>query len=72
MAASIWGDALLGFMVTSLFGATMGLLAAAASARGLLQEQKIAISMDGRGAWRDNVFVERLWRREVAREIRTV
>jgi putative transposase len=29
---------------------------------GLLQEQQIAISMDGRGAWRDNVFVERLWR----------
>ena len=23
---------------------------------------KIAISMDGRGAWRDNVIVERLWR----------
>jgi len=22
----------------------------------------IAISMDGRGCWRDNVFVERLWR----------
>ena len=37
MAAPIWGDALLGFMVTSLFGATMGLLAAAASARGLLR-----------------------------------
>ena len=29
---------------------------------GLLSENKIAISMDGRGAWRDNVFVERLWR----------
>ena len=29
---------------------------------GLLQAQDIAISMDGRGAWRDNVFVERLWR----------
>ena len=29
---------------------------------GLLQEEKIEISMDGRGAWRDNVFVERLWR----------
>jgi putative transposase len=29
---------------------------------GLLQEKQIAISMDGRGAWRDNVFVERLWR----------
>ena len=29
---------------------------------GLLLENVIAISMDGRGAWRDNVFVERLWR----------
>jgi putative transposase len=29
---------------------------------GLLLDNKIAISMDGRGAWRDNVFVERLWR----------
>jgi len=29
---------------------------------GLLRDNEIAISMDGRGAWRDNVFVERLWR----------
>ena len=28
----------------------------------VLKDAKIAISMDGRGAWRDNVFVERLWR----------
>jgi putative transposase len=28
----------------------------------LLRDNGIAISMDGRGAWRDNVFVERLWR----------
>ena len=28
----------------------------------LLSENAIAISMDGLGAWRDNVFVERLWR----------
>lgn len=28
----------------------------------LLKKHKIEISMDGRGAWRDNVFVERLWR----------
>ena len=27
-----------------------------------LQDAKIAISMDGKGAWRDNIFVERLWR----------
>jgi putative transposase len=28
----------------------------------VLRENDIAISMDGRGSWRDNVFVERLWR----------
>ena len=28
----------------------------------VLKDAKIAISMDGKGAWRDNVFVERLWR----------
>ena len=27
-----------------------------------LLREEIAISMDGRGAWRDNVIVERLWR----------
>jgi putative transposase len=29
---------------------------------GLLLKNAIAISMDGKAAWRDNVFVERLWR----------
>ena len=29
---------------------------------GVLIREKIAISMDGKGAWRDNVFVERFWR----------
>ena len=29
---------------------------------GVLTRNKIAISMDGKGAWRDNIFVERLWR----------
>ena len=28
----------------------------------VLLDRGIAISMDGKGAWRDNVFVERLWR----------
>ena len=28
----------------------------------VLIKNGIAISMDGKGAWRDNVFVERLWR----------
>jgi transposase InsO family protein len=29
---------------------------------GLMQAHNIQISMDGTGRWRDNVFVERLWR----------
>ena len=28
----------------------------------VLAENSVAISMDGKGAWRDNVFVERLWK----------
>jgi putative transposase len=34
----------------------------AAAFTGVLAACGIAISMDGKGAWRDNVFVERLWR----------
>lgn len=29
---------------------------------GLLKQHDIRISMDGKGCWRDNVFVERLWK----------
>jgi putative transposase len=29
---------------------------------GVLIKNEIAISMDGKGAWRDNVFVERIWK----------
>ena len=29
---------------------------------GVLADREITISMDGKGAWRDNVFVERQWR----------
>ena len=29
---------------------------------GLLKDHGIQISMDGKGCWRDNVFVERLWK----------
>ena len=29
---------------------------------GLLQQAGVRISMDGRGRWMDNVFIERLWR----------
>jgi putative transposase len=29
---------------------------------GRLKEEGIKISMDGRGRWRDNVFIERVWK----------
>ncbi len=29
---------------------------------GMLKAHGVAISMDGKGSWRDNVFVERLWK----------
>jgi putative transposase len=29
---------------------------------GMLEAHRIGISMDGKGAWRDNVFIERFWR----------
>jgi putative transposase len=28
----------------------------------MVQSHGVKLSMDGRGAWRDNVFVERIWR----------
>ena len=34
-----------------------------------LHREQIAISMDGRGAWRDNVVVERLWRSVKYKEV---
>ncbi len=35
---------------------------ASGSALRCLAAREIKVSMDGKGAWRDNVFVERLWR----------
>ena len=28
----------------------------------MLKDHRVRISMDGKGRWRDNVFIERLWR----------
>jgi len=45
-----------------IFNTDRGSQFTSADFTGLLLGNAIAISMDGRGAWRDNVFVERLWR----------
>jgi putative transposase len=45
-----------------IFNTDQGSQFTSAAFTGLLLENQIAISMDGRGSWRDNVFVERIWR----------
>jgi putative transposase len=45
-----------------IFNTDQGSQFTSAAFTGLLLENGIKISMDGRGSWRDNVFVERLWR----------
>ena len=45
-----------------IFNTDQGSQFTSAAFTGLLLENAIRISMDGRGSWRDNVFVERLWR----------
>jgi putative transposase len=44
-----------------VFNTNQGSQFTSAAFTGLLLANKTAISMDGRGSWRDNVFVERLW-----------
>ena len=46
----------------AIFNTDQGSQFTSAAFTGLLRENAIAISMDSRGAWRDNIFVERLWR----------
>jgi putative transposase len=45
-----------------IFNTDQGCQFTRAAFTGLLQEYGIRISRDGKGCWRDNVFVERLWR----------
>ena len=45
-----------------IFNTDQGAQFTSAAFTGLLQAHGIAISMDGQGCWRDNIFVERLWR----------
>ena len=45
-----------------IFNTDQGSQFTGAAFTGALTDNGIAISMDGKGAWRDNVFVERLWR----------
>jgi putative transposase len=55
-------DALARHGKPNIFNTDQGSQFTGATFTGVLLKNGIAISMDGKGAWRDNVFVERLWR----------
>ena len=55
-------EALARYGKPEIFNTDQGSQFTSAAFTGLLLENVIAISMDGRGARRDNVLVERLWR----------
>jgi putative transposase len=55
-------DALARHARPEIFNTDQGSQFTSSAFTGVLSENGIAISMDGKGSWRDNVFVERLWR----------
>ena len=55
-------DALARYGKPDIFNTDQGSQFTGSAFTGVLADNGIAISMDGKGAWRDNVFVERLWR----------
>ncbi len=55
-------EALARFGKPDIFNTDQGSQFTSIDFTGILKREEIAISMDGKGCWRDNVFVERLWR----------
>lgn len=55
-------EALARFGKPEIFNTDQGRQFTSMAFTSVLLREEIAISMDGRGAWRDNVVVERLWR----------
>lgn len=55
-------EAIAKFGVPEIFNTDQGAQFTSAEFIGVLKQHGIRISMDGRGRWRDNVFIERLWK----------
>jgi putative transposase len=55
-------DALARYGCPEIFNTDQGSQFTSVEFLNVLRRRQIEISMDGRGCWRDNVFVERLWR----------
>jgi putative transposase len=61
-AVSLLAEALARHGNPQIFNTDQGSQFTCHSFTDVLVEHQIAISMDGRGSWRDNVFLERFWR----------
>ena len=55
-------EAIARYGTPEIFNTDQGSQFTSAAFTGLLMHHGIRISMDGKGCWRDNVFIERLWR----------
>ncbi len=55
-------EALRKYAVPEIFNTDQGSQFTSDAFIGILESHEIAISMDGKGRWLDNVFIERLWR----------
>jgi putative transposase len=55
-------EAIARYGTPEIFNTDQGSQFTSSAFTGLLTEHGIRISMDGKGCWRDNVFIERLWR----------
>lgn len=55
-------EAITRYGTPEIFNTDQGSQFTSAEFTGVLKAHDIRISMDGKGCWRDNVFVERLWR----------
>ena len=58
----IEAEALASYGTPTIFNTDQGCQFTSQEFTGLLKDHGIQISMDGAGCWRDNVFVERLWK----------
>ena len=55
-------EAIARYGLPEIFNTDQGAQFTSAAFTGLLTSHGIQISMDGHGCWRDNIFIERLWR----------
>ena len=57
-----WEEALANHGTPEIFNSDQGCQLTSDGFTDVLKAHEIRISMDGKGRWRDNVFIERLWR----------